>query len=400
MYELYKLVFWPSMTAKRLNATAFTKKSGNYIGRESDGIGGFREIFGESEHTLQLNCSRFWFYGARFPSRYDYNFKYNGSNYVIDQGAGARDEGKLLHYSGELVNTNVTLEIKAPVDLLIYCIYYEEVKIPISVGLHLMDPQYSGMKCSKSDGTEITNLNGITSTNLGCGISNLDAPSTYNCGLRCWGTDMRYSYTFFGVKFAVYGTYEALHGNVIIELDGTKIAEVSDRSTRKAYVLLYESNFINSGFHYVNIHQENSDLYEFYKIAYWPLRTAKRLNSTQLAKYGTFTKESDGIGGVREKSSNGEAIAIVSLPCKRFYVFGKKDSGLQNIELSFNGKKEQLIQQSSLTYENTLLYDSGELDLTQVTLRFSSVNQYYLYCIYYEEPEVFPTIPISVGLEI
>lgn len=69
-YELYKLVYWPSLRAKRINSTEFLEISGIWS-IESDNIGGVRKYCDQSSAqnvnliSTKIWTSHIWFYGSK-----------------------------------------------------------------------------------------------------------------------------------------------------------------------------------------------------------------------------------------------------------------------------------------------------------------------------------------------
>lgn len=139
-FELYKLVYWPSVNSKRINSTEFNEASTSWT-KESDGIGGVRHyVVNGGVATLPLYCSKFWIYGMKGTDINDIEISYNDFTEKINMHSfRQKDEGVLLYESPDITKFNIVLSIKAVSGLLkLYCIYYEEPTVPLSVGLTQM----------------------------------------------------------------------------------------------------------------------------------------------------------------------------------------------------------------------------------------------------------------------
>ena len=84
--------------------------------------------------------------------------------------------------------------------------------------------------------------------------------------------ERKYQYTFKGVKFALYGTYNSGHHEIDVELDGQVIALVYEgKQSLIGPQLLYESHYLEYGEHTVGyLAKKKKKNNEFYKLVYWP----------------------------------------------------------------------------------------------------------------------------------
>ena len=276
-YELYKIAYWPSKTAKRLNATQF-HETGTWRS-ESDGIGGVRRLTDSGgSASISINCRKFWLYGVTDVHLSVYQLNYNGNNITIDQHSDARHEEVLLFESPEFFGLNTTITITLGT-LLNSFIYYEELTYPISVEIRQMNPE-GDIDCYEGTSTTSIKINSVIKyQSNNCPTTNLDSPSTYNCGYRCVSNNGNFHYTFKGVKFAIYGSFDPNYREFYVVVDKSKIFAVNEQRSRKERVIVHVSETLEYGEHTVDILYTNNK-YEIYKLAYWPTLTAKRLNSS------------------------------------------------------------------------------------------------------------------------
>lgn len=166
----------------------------------------------------------------------------------------------------------------------------ESTPVPISVGMSQMIIT-GDYNCNTHDLA-------LGAPNSGCDTS----PRPYQCGYRCWSDhgSGRFYYSFKGVKFQIYGTLDPVHGKFDIEIDGTIVQEIDGYATiRQEYLLLYTSDLLEYKEHVVKCIGKG-DVFELYKLSYWPSLKSRRLNSTDFLKVGNWMEETDGIGGARE----------------------------------------------------------------------------------------------------
>lgn len=100
--------------------------------------------------------------------------------------------------------------------------------VPISVSLFTMKRE--GDSYCNAGPTGGGKANKLITTyesvqNFGCPT---DINEAQKCGIKCWSETTNYSYTFKGVKFAVYGTKDTNHKKFDIELDGNYLTEINE----------------------------------------------------------------------------------------------------------------------------------------------------------------------------
>ena len=384
------------MSAKRLNASDFKIMQGITFQNESDGAGGYRYYFPtQTSHTitLDLNTTRFWLYGVSGPKSNTISISYNttfteqvilflNNKYIL---------GYPIHISGYLQETNLTIKLDINLQFQLHCIYYEEPMYGFSVGLKWME-RTSNPICSLPGNDDSTNL--IVekdSQQFGCEKDNLNTPNAYNCGLRCYTSNVVFQYTFRGEKFAIYGSFDPNHGKFDVFLNGNLYHTVSQYATsNQRYKLLYESPILEYKNYTVRLKPKGGKDVEFHKLVYWPSIIAKRLNSTQRSKTSTWRKESDGIGGAREYTTpeHGGKV-ILAIPCSKFWIFGFRDNdpNLENAILTYNGITETIVERSDSRDENTLIYESPLIEASKTTILIEIPKTFMFNCIYYIEPQ-------------
>ena len=338
-FEVSKLVYWPSHTAKRINSTQFTM-NGDWI-KESDGVGGVRHYKNSGALAgVTLKCTKFWIIGVRDSCLPDVDIYFNDVHRSLPVRADKRDEGVILFESDEFEYKEMTVRFipqNQNETLVIYTIYYEEplepqpTPVPISVGLRQME-RGGSLTCANHNNKDIDFSTEIKDYDCSNDLSSRDA---YQCGIRCWGTDMKFNYTFKGVKFALYGKYDVDFGSFYIKVDGAQLVEIYPRSAVMTYSVLYESDQLEYREHKVMIYPKENGLYEVYKLTYWPSMTAKRLNSTDFTKSTTFLSEQDYIGGIREFTNSNGATATISVNCTKFWLYGVTDSYHGQMSIKF-----------------------------------------------------------------
>lgn len=374
-YEFYKLVYWPSLTARRINSTEFIKIEG--FVKESDNIGGIQEYMPSGGYAITtVRCSKFWIYGLTNNNVYNIEFNYNGKSETKNLHSSERIEGKLIFESPELEYTTKTINI-IPQDnsnLKFNCLYYEEppdpviTPIPVSVGLGQMYVDGHIDKCN-SNGHDL----GIATEgkSMYCETNDLSLESAYRCGLRCWGKGMTFDYTFKGVKFGLYGTITRDDFDIsVIELDKKEIARINQNAPHRTdYTLLYESDILPYGEHNVKIRSlDPNKLYELYKLVFWPSLKAKRYNSTDFIKSNDWGKESDGIGGVREYSTTSGKTFDKSFYCSKFWLLGSTAKWNKGFTLTYSDYSKTIAAYSEKRIDNVALEDSIEMPYQSFTM--------------------------------
>ena len=400
VFELYKLTYWPSLTAKRLNVSDVVSIRGNWK-MESDGIGGNRN-YTDDEGTLiiPLHCKKFWLYGLKqlYNDNRKITVKYGDVTEEVNIKDGERKEQYLLYESPELDDFNFNLNISGR---FMFCfLYYEDLTIPISIGLSLMNIEGKFMCSYKNLGNPIQLTHGLR--NYNCEFNNLESIDASQCGLRCWtdgntNTNCNLDYTFTGVKFALYGTFDPNHRKINIFIDGNKVCEVDEQSqNRKTFAVIYTSRNLPYGEHTVKIGTQGYP-YEMYKLVYWPSLTSKRINASKaFAKQGTWTLQSDGIGGVQIYNEHNPSELGIPMHCTKFWLYGLKDNynkyGKYNT-LSYNEINREIDRNATVRTELSLLYESEDLSKFDFSLKIFGSLMFAF--IYYEEPP----IPLSVSID-
>ena len=401
VYEIYKLVYWPSLRSKRINVTEVKEIERNWT-KQSDGIGGVQKFIEGAPGKLevQMHCTRFRIYGLKDNYGNIGKFitiNYNGINREIDLNATKRTDITLLYESEDLSRFNFPLTITG--SFMLSFIYYDEPPIPISVSLDQMETEGSIQCMFSEDGNQFPLSNRIDYAYSNCNFIYLDSPDAYQCGLRCTSTDGNYSYSFRGIKFAIYGASNL--GPFDIEFNDIIIATVEKKTTQNDFAFLYESEVYNINEHRVRIISKNSE-YLIYKLVFWPSYGAQRINSTHFTREGNWLRQSDGIGGVVYYSQENGCKANITVKCSQFWVYGITDSNLQEMTLSYNGNTIIISQHSDNRIEGALLYQSPKNSFSSYELFFTSSGASILYCIYCDTQIPQPTItpvPISVNIQ-
>lgn len=435
VYELYKLAYWPSLKARRLNSTEFEKTL--TWTKESDGVGGVREYTSDVGATasVELRTSKVWFYGTRASDHNEMTIKFNDQTKTVSQNSGSRVEGALLYESDELDFGTYKLDINVvqPI-ILIYCVYYQydpppetptispdptetpeptftpdptatplatpeptptPSPVPISIGLTQLNS--TGPKSCSPESVEFDKNN---VQKIGCNYNDLESPGAYNCGYRCWGSQMNFEYNFKGVKFQVYGTNDPLHGSFDLVIDNGNPIEINEyRENRQAYALLYTSEELEYGEHNIKILNKDNT-YEMYKISYWPWIDAKRVNMSDFVKTGNWKTESDGIGGSRQFSDSIGATATITIPCSKIWVYGSTADWYSTMKLKINGEEKTIIDpRSDERMDTVLLYESSDFYFDNYTLLIeSSIFPINLYAVYYVDTWAIPTKSPTVSM--
>lgn len=280
--------------------------------------------------------------------------------------------------------------------------------VPISVGFLQFDRLGTILKCTaihKEGDFDFNETDDSNPQNFKCDTDDLTSENAHQCGISCYSNNdnLTLSYTFKGVQFALYGTENQWLGKFLIELNGEVIEEVNQNvnhaGTSKRRTLIYRSDVLPYKEYKVRLLPSKNDgngHYEIYKLVYWPSANSKRINSTEFNEASTgWTKESDGIGGVRHYVQNG-GVATLPLYCSKFWIYGMKGTDINDIEISYNDFTETINMRSFRQKdEGALLYESPDLTKFNIVLSIKAASSFLkLYCIYYEEPP----IPLSVGL--
>ena len=403
-FELFRLAYWPSTRAKRLNLTEFEITDGSWK-NESDGSGGIR-IYSDGNDRLHkirktIRCSKFWVYGKKC------NWHHNGHEVkfgsfltgTIDSKQDKEEDGVILYESPDLYDKEAELSFsnEGPKTLMIHCIYYIEEPVPISVGLYQMDIE-GAVNCNYDLSTNPQHIN--------CPNESIDvtSPNSYQCGFICWTNYGSFKYTFTGVGFDLYGTYSPgfLNFDLIVDNDPAQTVNVY-KDTKVEYSLIYSSHIYEYGNHTVIIKGKGHP-FELYKLAYWPSLKARRLNITDLTTTGTWKMETDGVGGIRGYSTSSTARATKEITSSRIWLFGTEASWHGSATLNFGVVDTTIYQNiyhgNGISKSGLLLFDSLDIPIATDTLTINTKSTFMIQCLFYiDEPaDPFPSLTPSPSI--
>ena len=402
-YELYKLVYWPSLTAKRLNSTDFESHEGTWY-TQSDGIGGVRQYTAKdsTKDTISstLPFSKIWVYGTKCSWCGSFDMKVGDyeKNLNLKEGStGQRFDSILLYESENFVGDNYSINFETETGATINFIYYieEEIStpkptpevIPISIGLNQM---------TKSDDFTCSSNTCPTSDRLNEDDYDLNSPDFYRCGIHCSTNDGTIEYKFKGVKFGIIGDSSPESYSFDIEFDNNAAKEINThKMTRNKYSLLYVSDDLDDIEHSIKI-KGKGQKYELYKLVYWPSLTAKRLNSTDFESHeGTWYTQSDGIGGVRQYTAKDSTKDTISstIWASHIWIYGTKCQWCGSFDLSINDFETNLnLKQGEKDqrFDTILLYEKRDLITNWYNFSLSSEAGATFNFIYYIEPQPIP----------
>lgn len=105
-FEIYKLVYWPDLNAKRINITEFDKKTPSSWQTETDGIGGKKQ-FSRTHNDVAnktIKCTKFWINGAKYSwsGNCDISFGHIKTNINGNEAVGSnlqRHEAIMYEYT-------------------------------------------------------------------------------------------------------------------------------------------------------------------------------------------------------------------------------------------------------------------------------------------------------------
>ncbi|KAK8871731.1 hypothetical protein M9Y10_007471 [Tritrichomonas musculus] len=419
LYELYKLVYWPSLRAKRINSTEFLEISGIW-NIESDNIGGVRKYCDQSSAqnlnliSTRIWTSHIWFYGSKCGWCETAYIKIGENDEIELQnqegGENERFDMVKLHEESGLPLDYYNISFSSRGDATLNFIFYIEEPgppplptpeaIPISVRLDQMNPS-SDVVCTS---------NNCPSGELKNGEYDLSSPNFNLCGIKCSTSEGRFSYTFEGVKFGIIGTKSPVLYSFNVRLDGEEAKEVSSYDTTlKEYSLLYVSEDLEDKAHTVHI-EGIGEKYELYKLVYWPSLKAKRINTTEFDQIkGIWHIESDNIGGVRKYCDQNQYkdlnLIEKTVSFSKVWVYGSKSSWFEPMTVSIGEIEEEIVTHTEGDrLDVILLYKSDEFVKDDYKIKFSSQGgDFTVNFIYYiENPSPSPTpraIPIPVRLD-
>ena len=133
---------------------------------------------------------------------------------------------------------------------------------------------------------------------------------------------------------------------------------------------LYESDVFPYGEHSVSIRSKKPDnqLYEIYKLVFWPSLKARRLNSTVFDKTDAWNTESDGIGGIRQYSVKENSVKTGSFT--KTFLLQRSGYIVQHSLGVMEEWKFQMIDMIMLVESAEMLYK----EITEKTLNFVLTN--------------------------
>ncbi|KAK8844362.1 hypothetical protein M9Y10_024577 [Tritrichomonas musculus] len=224
-----------------------------------------------------------------------------------------------------------------------------------------------------------------------CPTSNFDQPSTYKCGQICWSDNgnAEFTYTFKGVQFLVYGNKDSKTTSFELYLDNNRIATIDEKlkegENAENYTLLYTSNVIDYKEHTVKAKGIKDNPFSLFKFAYWPHLKARRLNITEMKYTGSWTEESDEIGGMRAYSNKQKgASRSLTIEASKLWVYGTVDDQHGKLRISFN-TLDEIIETRQPREDHKLMFESELLPSTFHQLDLVAVEDrpVLIYVVYY-----------------
>lgn len=155
-FEIYKLVYWPALNAKRINITEFDKKIPSSWVTETDGIGGKRQFTrsGNDVATKTFKCTKFWIYGAKYgwSGRCDASFGHINANINGNEAVGSdlQKHEAIMYESTEFASSETELIFShTQGEIMLQFVYYVDLDnsqppptpsaIPISIPISQME---------------------------------------------------------------------------------------------------------------------------------------------------------------------------------------------------------------------------------------------------------------------
>lgn len=377
--SIYKIAFWPSIKAKRIEFTNFTLKDESIWISEPDNIGGqryYNEGFGNSNlFYSNLQASKIWIYGTKtswynkllYISFANQNFQ----NSVYNQ---ERIDFALLRELQFDQITKGTLSLTGGPIQYNYVYYIEEplLGLPISIPT-------SSMTVNTTSCQEFSIANCKNEVCMGfCGnISTATAPTSFE-------------YTFNGEMFQIYGYHSPDHKSYDIYLDNVYITTINQFNLKNTgYVLDYSSNVYPYGKH--TIRAEGNETFSIHKFAFWPSCKAKRINITSFNLTGNWTAETDDIGGQRSYAQWGSAISSI-FQANKLWIYGTKATWHRTASFSFGSYvskqlNEQIEESEKPREDFVLIYESPYFAYRKEKVVFQLHQAFLLNYIYYlDEP--------------
>ena len=330
-FTIYKIAFWPSLDAVRLNSTDISPP----WHQESDRIGGLNEWVNDNdndnilEKSATLTCSKIWIYGITEPNHGTLDLSLNDNKIAtFSETSPSRIEFVLVHETDYFNLDTYTMKIKYNKDgpnnggAVLYCIYYLPIQGPeepptISVPVPIQSMTIVG---DKTISTPTQCPSGTTIATQPCG----------DISQSTIGHTVTYEYSFRGVKCQVFGSYGPSNGAYNIYVDDKFMLQVNQhKSEQQNYILQYSSGLLPYGTHTIKAVGIGNQ-FEIYKFAYWPSLEATRVNISDFNLVSGWTKESDKFGGVRAYTGGTGGTATTNVVTDKIWIYGSLNSGHQS----------------------------------------------------------------------
>ena len=430
-FEIYKFTYWPSVKAKRLNISDL-----DIFGiwnRETDNIGGIRAKSNDKGSKIQttIDCSKFWIFGSKSSANGEMTVKVNDKTYLVDQHtSNAPVDGNIMYESDDLPFNSYSISIennKIDNTVSFYCIYY------------ICEPQNNAKDSINNEFVDGIQLNGkkvpfeaptlpptrsplpppvpisvpieLMKTNIGVGNCNTDVECSNDnlnnpeCGKKCWSSKSAndyFEYTFKGVKFEVYGSRASNNGEFDLLLDGTIIERINLYSSESIHrTKVYESDELEYGSHTIRVQGLANQQFEIYKFTFWPSLQAIRVNMTDFViSSGSWTVESDKIGGTRAYSNSEGAMKSGAYLCSKVWIYGSIDSNHGQMNVEFANRQNTVNETSSARQDLQIVYESEKVPFQLYALSMTRTGNkailinfvYYLSDAPFQTPAPNPTM--------
>ena len=412
-FEFYKIAYWPSVNAIRVNSTQILP----YWNAEDDKFGGIREWANKNNKDdvvkeTNIECIKLWIIGSKDPNHGILKLTIDDVLYEINTKETPRIDYTVLHDTDYLLpqSHNIKLQYGTESGVCINCIYYLPVPTPIPEPLPKAYPVSISVLLMKA-----------SNSNYGCDLQSADKacpPTTTTntvdtpCGERCWSNNnhlVSFEYTFYGEKFQVYGTYKSGHDAYDVFLDNVLLSTVNQSSSSQIeYALQYTSHTFKYGQHTVKIAGKGK-AFEIYKISYWPSVNAVRFNITDFTQ--EWNKEADTFGGLAEwVNSNNKPAKETTISCSKIWIIGAKDTEHGYLDLFVDDERTSINTKGDSRINFALLYQTNYFPLGDHNIKLeygqnsTNNNGILINCLYYltvPEPTPIPNIadiPISVPM--
>lgn len=254
--------------------------------------------------------------------------------------------------------------------------------IPLSIGLEQMN-RTKDIKCTRNSCPNYANM--------AEGSYDINSPTFYRCGTTCNTSNGTFSYEFKGVKFGIIGTFSPDFYSFTVEVDGDSHKVDTHKSTRTDYSLLYVSGDLEYKIHKIDI-KGTGEMFEIYKLVYWPSLHAKRLNSTEFEyRTGTWYTQSDMVGGIRQYATTDSTTETMKtqICASQVWFYGTKCYWCTSLDLTIGKMKTKLhLKQGGSRndrFDTLLLYENDELEQDCFNITLETAGDATFNCIYYTE---------------